>query len=378
MKRLFLFLLTLSSSLFAKENDILFVGFDAGETNIWVQVLKNWQEAPKSQVLTMATATKVVKEAEIKHIAIEDLGVSCPANQRLHELSRTDLEKIGRLSASTVVTGMYSTPERQIAELFHEKGSRVVAVWDNFSTYPKLPQDLVANVEKLVHVADVVLVPSHDIARDLNTRFHTDKAIALGQPTLDLWEEKIVHVDKTAALAKTPFKQEVPILTYIGGYEEKGNGYNDSFLMFVQSVESLNTPVQLIIQLHPRADGSFEKKVLESRKPQFPPYFISNGKQLSTFEAVALADLNICHRSTVAIQGLFAGKRFMHVDVPCTPFSHFAIEKKLIVQSLSSEDAAHYLIEHMHDRIDLSDLYQKAGIPSHATQAYRDFLIGEI
>jgi hypothetical protein len=379
MKRLLLFFLFISSSLFAKGSDLLFVGFDAGETNIWAQILKSWENAPDAKILTMATATKVAREASLNPLTVESLGVSCPANQRLYELSVTDLQKIDQLSSAILITGMYSTPERQIAELFHKKGSKVIAVWDNFSTFDKLPQDLVANVEMIVCAADAVLVPSFDIAQDLNTRFNTDKAIALGQPTLDLWEEKIAQIDKKTALAKTPFLWDIPIITYIGGYEEKGNGYNKSLVTFVQSVNALKVPVQIIVQLHPRSDGSFEKKIFDhysAQNPQFPPYLISNGKQLSTFEAVALSNLGICHRSTVAIQALFSGKLFMHIDQPNTPFSHFAIEKQLVFQSVSVEEAVQYLSEHLEDRIDLSDLYTKGGIPPHATKSYQMFLSG--
>lgn len=383
MKQLLFLFIFLSSALFAKEKvDLLFVGFDAGETNIWIQVLGSWEDAPNFQVLTMGTATKIASDAALTHaISIESLGVSCPANQRLHELTANDLEKLNTLSTSILVTGMYSTPQRQIAELFSKKGSRVIAVWDNFSVYDKLPADLVANVEKMMKVANVVLVPSIEIAQDLNAHFHSDKASALGQPTLDLWEEKIALIDRSDALAKISFRSDPPILTYISGYEEKGNGYNDSFETFANSLSALNRPVQLIVQLHPRSDGSFEKQALEKLSSQydnFPKFFISDGRKLSTFEAIAIADLSICHRSTVAIQALFAGKRCMHVDVPSTPFSHFAIKNGLIPQFLTSEDATQYIQGHLKDPIDVADLYKKAGIAPKGTQKYRAFLLDEV
>ncbi len=378
MRKFLLFFLVLSSTLLAKEKSgLLFVGFDAGEANIWVQVLKNWEGAPDAQVLVMSTASKVAKDAGLDHvIEIESLGITLN-NQRLSELSSTDLEKIETLCASVLVTGMYSTPARQIAEVFAAKGSKVIAAWDNFSTYDKLPADLVANVEKIVRVADRILVPSHEIAHDLNERFHMDKAIAAGQPTLEMWEAKIAQVDRKAALSKTHFCPCAPILTYISGYEENGNGYHDSFVTFAHSLNMLKTPLQVIVQLHPRSDGSFEQKILAdftSQNPRFPRYFISNGKQLSTFESVAVSDLGVCQRSTVAIQALFAGKRFMHIDVPGTPFSHFAIEKQLIPQCLSSDEAALYISAHLKDPVNTAALYEQAGIPQKSTQIFRAML----
>ena len=68
--------------------------------------LKILEEAPQSQLLTMATATKVAHEASLQPITVESLGVSCPINQRLYELSAAELEKINQIPASVLVTGM--------------------------------------------------------------------------------------------------------------------------------------------------------------------------------------------------------------------------------------------------------------------------------
>jgi hypothetical protein len=379
LKKLLLIFLAATSFLSAgEESDLLFVGFDAGETQIWIQVLNHWEQAPDHAVLTMGTASKIARESGLSDlIDVADLGVDCPPHQRLRELSVKDLKKISSLAPSILVTGMYSTPQRQIAELFARQGSAIIAVWDNFSTYDKLPPELTANVERIVQVADVILVPSSEIVDDLNTRYSMSRAIAFGHPTLDQWREKIAQVDLIAAWEKTGFQENLPIITYISGYEEKGNHYNESFSLFAQSLIALKKPIQLIVQLHPRSDGSFEKAMLEqlaAEYPDFPPFIISDGKVLSTFEAIALADLGVCHRSTVAIQALFSGKRCMHIDVPGTPFSHFAIQNGLMAQCLSNEEATKYIEEQGSAPIDIDALYEQAGILPQSTTLYRYFL----
>ncbi len=348
---------------------ILFVGYDAGETNIWIQLLKGWEKAEDAELLTLSTATKVAQEARLSALKWE--GIS---SDRLVELS--DLSKLDAIDASTVAIGMYSAPSRQIAEYYAKKGSKVVAVWDNFSTFDKLPAELVSNVERVVAAANVVLTPSLEIATDLNSRFSTQKAIPMGQPTLEVWEKAIQSVDCKQALAKVSMRPDIPIITYIGGYEEKNNNYNASFDVFAQSLILLKRPVQLIVQLHPRSDGAYEKEVLSAlakQHPQYPAYVI--GHPLTTFESVALSSLGVCHRSTVAIQALFAGKRFVHVDVPETPFSHFAMEKGLIPQLHSPKEIAKYLEEHLEGDVDVATLYEKGGIVPHATQKFREFLL---
>ncbi|MES2122353.1 MAG: hypothetical protein V4492_06200 [Chlamydiota bacterium] len=369
IRRLFCLLLFLATVAAHASPQILFVGYDAGETNIWIQLLSGWEKAEEAELLTLSTATKVAQDARVPH-QLQWEGVS---SNRLEEIS--DLSQLNAINVPTVAIGMYSAPSRQIAEYYAKKGSKVIAIWDNFSTFDKLPSELVANVERIVAAATAILTPSLEIASDLNSRFSTQKAIPMGQPTLEVWEKAIKSVDCTQALAKLSLRSDIPIITYISGYEEKNNNYNASFALFAKSLTLLKRPVQLIVQLHPRSDGAYERGVLSAlakEHPQYPAYAI--GHPLTTFESVALSSLGVCHRSTVAIQALFAGKRFIHVDVPETAFSHFAMEKGLIAQLHCPEEIAKYLEGHLDGEVDVATLYEKGGIVPGATQKFRDFL----
>lgn len=370
MKEVLVVLFCWMGTLFAGESpEILFVGFDAGETNIFIQVLDGWDCAEKAQLLTLSTATKVAKDAHV----LQQKELIFPCSDRLSEIPVDQLVPLEAISS--VVVGMYSAPARQIAELSAEKGIKVVAVWDNFSTYDKLPADLVRNVEQIIIASTVVLTPSLEIAKDLNTRFNTDKALPLGQPTLEVWEKAIKGVNVQQALEKTPFHSELPIVTYIGGYEEKNNDYNAAFALFAQSLVLLKRPVQLIVQLHPRSDGAYERQVLSAlaKEHLHYPRFVVGG-ETTTFESVALSSIGVCHRSTVAIQALFAGKLFLHVDVAHTPFSHFAMERGLIAQLHSPEEIASHLETHLESVLDVATLYEKGGIVPNATRKFRELL----
>jgi hypothetical protein len=71
---------------------------------------------------------------------------------------------------------------------------------------------------------------------------------------------------------------------------------------------------------------------------------------------------------------LFAGKRCLHVDIPGTPFSHFAIRSGLISQCLSRQEVEAYLLQHSQRSVDIAALYEKSGILPHATGKYRNYL----
>lgn len=361
----------------SSQYDTLFVGFDAGETNIWAALLADGKYQKKYALLTMATATKVAKDNQLKPlIEIESLQINCPANNRLYSLSPDDLQKIQTLKATWVCTGMYSTPQRQIAEALHEKGSKIIGVWDNFSPFERLSKDLVANVEKIVAIADRIFTPSTEVANDLNRRFKTDKALSIGQPTLEVWERKIKEIDRSQAIRKTPFDLQKPLLVYISGYEEAGNQYAEAFRLFAESLKGEGEKFNLLIQLHPRSNGDFERQTLEAMartSSNFPRFFISDSrKNLNTFEAVALSSLGVTHRSTVAIQALFAGKDFLYVDVPGSAYSNFAIEKKLSEQ-LSKPEEIKLFIRSALDKpsLNLESLYEKSGISPNGTENMR-------
>lgn len=367
-----------SEELSLKEVDLLFVGYDAGEANIWIQVLDRWNPDLRVAVLTMGTATQLVNDSKVDHIPIEEFNIYCPKNQRNYAFSEQDLKNFSAIECRYVVTGVFSNPQLQIAQHFLSSGAQVIAVWDNFSNFDQLPESLTEFVPDLIKISSVVLTASVDCALDLNKHFNCQKAIAVGQPTLDVWKEKLKAVDQAEALRKILLTPDIPIVLYVGGYQERGNGYQESFDLFAKSLLGLKTTVQVLVQLHPRSDGAYEKAVLDklARKyPTFPPYFISHpSEHLNTYEAVAISQVGVCHRSTLAIQALFAGKPFLHVDVPDTVFSSFAIEKGLIAQAKCPIDATRFIDNLLSSNaVDASSFYEKAGIVANGTEEMRKF-----
>lgn len=361
-----------------KEVDFLFVGYDAGETHIWVQLLDNWKSEATVAVLTMGTAAQLLK-GESKATSLEELNIYCPRDDRSYVLSDEDLRKLDKIKCSFVVTGVFSMPQQQIAAHFARRGAKVISVWDNFSLFSHLPESLTGSSPQILLGSSAILTPSVQIASDLNERFGFNIAIAIGQPTLDIWEKAVKKVDRKKTLEKTPFNSEVPIVLYVSGYQERGNQYHDAFSIFANSLQAIKSPVQVLIQLHPRSDGTYEKNVLESlekRHPSFPLYFISKSPEnLLPHEAVAICDVGVCHRSTMAIQALFAGKPFLHVDVPGTSFSSFAIETGLIPQVTRPVDASRFLDARLEEiDNDRNCPYEKGGIVPHGTDNMLAFL----
>lgn len=360
--------------------DLLFVGYDAGETNIWIQLMRDWNTSLNTAVLTMGTAVNLVQDAQLANVmTMDELQIFCPKDQRSYAFSEEELKKLDRIRCRFVVTGVFSRQQQQIAEHFAAQGSKVIAVWDNFSRIDQLPSTLIEFSPEIFSSAFYILTPSVECASDLNSRFNFHKAVAIGQPTLDVWEEKIEAIDRRSAFERIALSSDLPVVLFVGGYHERGNNYYQAFELFAKSLLRVQNAVQVLVQLHPRSDGSYEQQVLDNlahEYPHFPNYFISNpATDLSSFEAVAISSVGVTHRSTLAIQALFAGKPFVHVDVPGTPFSSFAIEKGLIPQATKPVDVTRSIDEALSKKqFDLDAIYAKSGIVPGGTKQMRKFL----
>jgi hypothetical protein len=352
--------------------DVLFVGFDAGETDVWAELVKEWETELQYAVLTMGTSTSVAKQVQMPcQIDVADLGIQCPPH-RLYELSEGDLARIAEsIQAACVVTGLYSSQQRQIAELYKQKGARVIGYWDNFSPYDKLTADLVRNLPEWVRVVDQLLTPTFEIAHDLNTRFAITTASAVGQPTLEVWKRELTALGEMEVRRAALFQDAAPILVWMGGYEERGNHYNDAFKILVEGLKGMRGSLNLIVQLHPKATGAFERSVLEEQAEDFPCYVLSK-QELSMYESAALSTWIACQRSIAGVQALFAGKSVFYVDVQGTPYTNLAIDKGLSERFFSGEEVrGRFQREAERRERTLVDCYAQGGVPLRATEIMR-------
>jgi len=308
----------------------------------------NPELSERSSVICMATGAKLASEGAFSFLKGEQIVIlNDLLPQRLARLSEDSLDKLSELSPHCVVTGMYSTSQAEIAELYAKKGVNVIAFWDNPSSYEYLPKDLVGNVEKIVNIATYVLCPTEEIARDLNKRFSRQNTRVVGHPTIDSQVAEILVKNTKEIEKKLPWTKDKPLMMYVGGYEENANAYEDSVHIFLEGVKDLGVKFDLLLQLHPRSDGCFESKVvkqMQSKYPEFPRTYISNSREgISSFDAVAIADFVVANRSTLGFQAFLAGKKIAYVDVPQTRYSNVFIDQGLAPQFTVSDKFNGYL-----------------------------------
>ena len=272
--------------LFAFAKAHLFVLFDAGETYALRPVIEKLiQEGEEVDVLALGTAQKLMPEAH----TFPGVGPTWDRYASIPE------EIFTSYHPEVVILGTASEIQLQFAEAFQDRAI-VVAYYDNFNPIEHSNYvDLIREIETLT---DLFLVSSELAAKSS----HAKNVHIVGNPDIEEMIEQMGKVDSISIKKELGLDLTKPIVTYIGGYDDD---YEEAFSLFVEGIKRF-PDYQVVICPHPKTNGSLEKKFL--KEACFP------GNSLTSAQVVALADVVVCHRSTLGIKSLIAGKKVIFVD----------------------------------------------------------------
>lgn len=377
MTRLFLILICLLASACGgavrqkPSLDVSMVFYDIGETRALEPVIEILKERNLSVgVLAFGTSRELVEDRPEFINPNADCGVSADVDpekwQRHAALDSEDLRKVGDcLDSRLIVTGMASRLQTQIAEVFNK--DRHIPVWGYFDGFSA---DAVKEVQSpAVSPLELVLVPSRSVEKAFEKKFPKEKMKAVGQPTLERWKKTIERVDARALRDELRLDPEKSVLLYAGGY---GEGYEESFRLFVRAARDLGN-YQVLISLHPKVGGDFEKSVLETEAAE-NMHIIS--KKTSTAEALAVSDILVCHRSTVGVQAVFAGKPVIYLDFEKNKYSDLAIENRLAKQVFSKEEFQRAILSIRAGS--KKNAYANYGVPEESAKLIADLIMEQV
>jgi len=291
-KWLFIFLFCLSS-MYA--NPYLFVLFDAGETLSLKPVIERLKEEGKQvDVVALGTAPLFIADAK----KIEHVDKDWDRNQSLSQKKFHDI--FSSYKPETVVIGVASVIQKQVAEYFHKR-AQVIGYYDNFGSIEQISYaSLVREIEKHLHM----LLTASSFGADSSD---VKEVHVVGNPDVEIFGNRLKEVDVAKLKKRFKIDEEARVITYVGGYG------NDDVLALKILAEGMRSFPQdyLIVCPHPKTDGTLEKRYLP--KGQF-----ANEGIFST-EGVALADIVVCHRSTLGIKSIMLGKRVIFIDPFLSP-----------------------------------------------------------
>lgn len=146
----------------------------------------------------------------------------------------------------------------------------------------------------------------------------------------------IAH-DREAVLKKVDANPLRMNVVYIGSY---GPAYEKAYQLFLEYIDAMEKAYRYLfnseeekanvfVQTDPAAEGNFEKE-------HSPKHFLIN--QVSTEEAMAVADMVVCYDSKLGFEALLMGKNVCYFIPESDDLTNVAIEMELAPKISSSRD----------------------------------------
>lgn len=299
----------------AVEADILFCLQDMGETEALLPVLQRLEVLEKPYVVVAGTAAQKILKGNIsisRVMSFLECGIEMdPVVPRETRLAEKEVRKMVRtIKPKAVVTGVAYRFYGQILDAYNAMGIPTIAYWDNFSasganSYFKIAHEVIRKGSR-------TFFPSKDVAFDGSfSDIDVESRMVVGQPSLEAWRNLL------------PLKKEGKSLVYIGGY---GTEYEEGFDLFLKALEHKAFSVyRIIVKVHPKVNGAFEKKRIEALKFYLPQIEVM--VEGDTREVVREADVVVCYQSTVGFQAASGGKRVIYLMPQTHVFSNPVIDK---------------------------------------------------
>ncbi len=351
IRTFFLFFFSIAA-LIGCEKEILFIVQDAGETQALLPLLEKI-EGDFAVLAGGVAKEQLSKIASLqgKVVLYSDIGVLTAVDKafgRSQKLSSKEVELITKaLTAKKVVSGVAFEMHGQLLEAFAAQGSQTFAYWDNINPSGSDPYFAVA--AKVARVAKTLLAPTKAFLP-----LHPN-AVVVGQPSLEIWSEKLKSIDANAIQAKIPSLKGKPVILFIGGY---GAEYEEALDLFAKALPSLSG-YDVLLSYHPKTGGSLEKE----KSAGLGHVHLLQGA--TTQEAAAIASFVVCHQSTAGVQAAASGKRVLYLIPASQSYTNPLIEAKFTPCCRSEKEFLAALKEKSESS---EDAFTILGMPKGATE----------
>lgn len=351
----------------------LFILFDAGETHALIPLIEKLSlEGKTCKILAMGTAQELIKQKKYETIDLSNY-VGTPINNSWSREKEIDPVKVTELvghflysNVDCVISGVSSQIQGQFLEAFSARSIKTIAYWDNFNAEGQDAYFQVA--QKVQKKASRVFVPSQYVKDSAVFKDRSPQSICIvGHPALEKWVKEVTQTNKDPLFQKLGFKDAPKkTITIVGGYGEQ---YEKAFRLMMQCVEhaSIQLPLQFIIHPHPKtADAKFERsEIARSRLRNI--VVIKPEHNISTIQAVSLADVVLCYNSTVGFQALGCKKNVLFVVPKEDRYTNLAIDLHIAKKVSSVEEFMHEIVQPYDE--EGADLFTVLGIPQDSLKA---------
>ena len=354
---LFVFCLFFFSFCLSVPIDVLLVAYDTGDSNIIRQLAEKMEKESQSYSIVGFGRAKTIFKLHPKFQEIADGSVS-DRSVLLSQKTICQLKK--SFHPKVVFSGMASTGQAQILNAF--PNARTYAVYDNFDSPQK--KDFIQPFIKEVGPITGYMIPAGFLLKEFKNFLPAGSAIfVVGQPALEDWASVFNNCDRVALRQSLKIRKTEKVILFAGGMDDTYAKYFDIFIQAVKQRPSW----RVFVTYHPKSTGEVERRIVEKYKAS--NVFVSN--DVKTNHLAIIADILVCHKSSVCQQAFSVGVRCGYVVGD--DYSNFLIDQGLVPKFNNSIDLLRFLDQEdampQRDRLTKQRIaLDKSGVPTSATQ----------
>ena len=320
---------------------VIFVVYDYDESSAFKRVQAKLKNANVPyRILAIGPAVDIFKKDPALIPVYELTQNNLSFYNRNQTLNQRMLYKlIENISAKVVYTGMTSRAQAQIANIWHQKNTKVVGFYDNFESVSTV-NNVQPFLEELKQI-DEFHVPSKYTADSFGAIAKKMKAKVLvtGQPVLEEWDDIYQKTDAFMLRNTLDIDPKKPVVLFAGG---GGNDYPKAFEIFIESTRILPDVMFLVVH-HASLNGELEQRIIDSRSIGNVHLLSEDVYPIATLSTISSAV--IVHKSSIAQKAIYKNKPVVYVADK--DYQNFMLTEQLAVRASSAKALATIMMAHI-------------------------------
>ncbi len=344
------------------EVDVLFCTYDISDSASLKRIMAEFDQLNVTyKVLAFGKSVDVFHERP-EFIKLDLPDVTWDREKKLGQEHLNLIKKT--LKPRMVIAGMASATQAQVLNLFKGDGAYTIAFYDNFDAPEN--KEYIQEFLKIIGPIDEYFLPSQTTLTGFQKMDATKQAklSVLGQPALEDWEEIFAKTNRDELSFRLNVDKGDKVILFVGGYDDTYKEYCRLFVKAMKAFEN-NPHIKIFVTYHPKTDGSLERGIIAEENATNIKVIDKNGP--STAEVATIANVLVCHKSSVGVQALYVGLPVVYV-VKKGELNNFAIKQGLAGEVESEQD----LVETLKRILTTANRNQAPvkglGIPKEATE----------
>jgi predicted glycosyltransferase len=330
--------------------NLLFVLFDAGETNGLIPVIREAKKDinDKVTIISLAASSKILKRKNIPfktfqdYISKKDIDFSVNYNKISYDHSAGFFIPLRNVSTfklinkiietekpDVIITGLVSEPEFDFLKIGKKKNIPTCGFYDFYDVPGKN-----SIFWKGLKEAEHIFVSTEEIKQKLIVAKKNLKLnlIATGHPNFSRLSTLKNDYNRIELLKRANLKNK----RYFIFTTQYSKGNDELLILLIEILKEKHKNFNLIIAAHPNQDPKHYKKIIEESGISSQISLLNRNK-MNVYEAMLLAEIVFTQTSTTGFEAVLLDKDLIHIfPKRYNPMDEYTVKNKLSLYAKSN------------------------------------------